>query len=63
MQGRYNNTDYAVLQCKCIRSRDIDNEEDLLAELEILHLSQYFWTHSTNEGKKRVSTIFPVSLL
>lgn len=34
--------DYAVLQCKCIRSRDVDNEEDLLGELQILHLSQYF---------------------
>ncbi|KAG2132066.1 kinase-like domain-containing protein [Suillus clintonianus] len=41
-RGRYNNTDYAVLQCKRIRSRDVDNEEDLMGELEILHLSQYF---------------------
>ncbi|KAG1750784.1 hypothetical protein EDB19DRAFT_1904184 [Suillus lakei] len=52
MQGHYNNTDYAVLQCKCIRSRDVDNEEDLLAKLEILHLSQYFLDSFYKRGKE-----------
>ncbi|KAG1787292.1 uncharacterized protein HD556DRAFT_1247039, partial [Suillus plorans] len=51
-RGRYNNTDYAVLQCKCIRSRDVDNEKDLLGELEILHLSQYFLDSFYRRGEE-----------
>lgn len=63
MQGRYNNTDYAVLQCKRIRSRDVDNEEDLLAELEILHLSQYFLDSFYKRGKEEGVHNLPSKLI
>lgn len=42
MQGRYNNEDCAIVQCKSVRATEAENIVDLEGEYQTLHLSQYF---------------------
>lgn len=42
IQGRYEDADYAIFQCKTIHSTSDDNAGDLRAELELMVLGGYF---------------------
>jgi hypothetical protein len=42
MQGRYDGADYAIFQNQANRSSAAENRNDLINELKLLNLAQYF---------------------